>query len=201
MSTIYNVVLIGGTSHTGKSTIAQSLATRFGWCYRSTDGLARHPGRPWKKTGSVPRHVAEHYLSLSPEALLSSVLQHYKHTVWPLIDEIISSRLATIPIQPLVLEGSAILPNMVAERKDRNITALYLTADYELLKKRIYCSSQYGLKSSNGRAMVDNFLERAHLFNEYVACSLQISDKTVIAVKEASTVDSIEKQILMAISG
>lgn len=197
MNTLYNVVLIGGTSHTGKSTAAQSIATRFGWSYQSTDRLARHPGRPWRNDNSrVPQHVAEHYLSLSPEMLLKSVLQHYKHTVWPLVKTIIDSRSATDPVQPLILEGSAVLPEMVAERKGRNVTAFYLTASTELLKKRIYHSSQYELKSINEKAMIDSFWERACLFDEYVTCSLQSLDQIALNVSKTSTSDDTENQIL-----
>ena len=39
------VILIGGSSHVGKSTLAQSLASKLGWRYISTDSLARHPGQ------------------------------------------------------------------------------------------------------------------------------------------------------------
>ncbi|MEL7245323.1 MAG: 2-phosphoglycerate kinase, partial [Cyanobacteria bacterium J06573_2] len=41
------IILIGGSSHVGKSTLAQSLANKLNWNYISTDKLARHPGRPW----------------------------------------------------------------------------------------------------------------------------------------------------------
>lgn len=43
------VILIGGSSHAGKSTLAQALAAELGWSYGSTDKRARHPGRPWLK--------------------------------------------------------------------------------------------------------------------------------------------------------
>ena len=52
------VVLIGGTSHVGKSTVARALATSLGFRHVSTDRLARHPGRPWTTTRP---HVREHY--------------------------------------------------------------------------------------------------------------------------------------------
>ena len=42
------VVLIGGSSHVGKSTLSEALAARMGWERLSTDSLALHPGRPWK---------------------------------------------------------------------------------------------------------------------------------------------------------
>lgn len=61
MADKHKIILIGGSSHVGKSTFAQSLATHFGWSYCSTDKLARHPGRPWQNKGQeVPKHVADH---------------------------------------------------------------------------------------------------------------------------------------------
>ena len=63
------VILIGGSSHAGKSPLGLSLAAKFGWSYRSTDKLARHPGRPWVSANkkAIPEHVAEHYGTLSVE--------------------------------------------------------------------------------------------------------------------------------------
>lgn len=59
----HRILLIGGSSHVGKSTVAQSLASHLGWNYRSTDKLARHPGRPWQaKPKKVPNHVAAHVI-------------------------------------------------------------------------------------------------------------------------------------------
>ena len=56
------VLLIGGTSHTGKTTLAQSLAQQLDRDCISTDSLARHPGRPWKISDKeVPSHVVDHY--------------------------------------------------------------------------------------------------------------------------------------------
>jgi 2-phosphoglycerate kinase len=40
------VLLIGGTSNVGKSTVAQAVAKKLGFEVLSTDKLARHPGRP-----------------------------------------------------------------------------------------------------------------------------------------------------------
>lgn len=51
----------------------------LGWDYLTTDKLARHPGRPWSaETQTIPNRVANHYRTLSVEALLSDVLFHYR---------------------------------------------------------------------------------------------------------------------------
>ena len=75
-----------------------------------------------------------------------------------------------------------------------------MTADAGLLKKRIYCSSKYELKPSNEKAMIDSFVERAYLFNEYVALSLQSSGQAALAVNTTSTANDIENQVLKVIS-
>ena len=50
-----NVVLIGGSSHAGKSTVSESLAATLGWEHLSTDRQAAHPGRPWRPVPEVFR--------------------------------------------------------------------------------------------------------------------------------------------------
>jgi len=52
-----------------------------------------HPGRPWQaKPKKVPNHVADHYLLLSADELLTDVLRHYRENVWPLIEDIALNR-------------------------------------------------------------------------------------------------------------
>ena len=72
------IILIGGTSHIGKSTLGKALAIELKGEYIATDNLARHPGRPWSidKSATIKPHVAEYYQSLSARKLLSDVLIH-----------------------------------------------------------------------------------------------------------------------------
>jgi predicted kinase len=63
------VVLIGGTSNVGKSTVADEVAARLRFERWSTDSLARHPGRPWRTDGDeLPPHAAEHYRDLTVDS-------------------------------------------------------------------------------------------------------------------------------------
>lgn len=76
------LLLIGGASHVGKSTLAQSLASHLKWNCYSTDKLARHPGRPWQEGNKeIPQHVARYYEQLSADELIQDVLYHYRKTV------------------------------------------------------------------------------------------------------------------------
>lgn len=161
------VILIGGTSHVGKSTLAHSIALKLGWRHISTDKLARHPGRPWRmKPKTVPEHVAEHYLSLSVDELITDVLLHYKNNVWPMIESLVVSHSTDLSTDCLVMEGSALWPELVVSLKLDNISAIWLTANNDLLEKRIYNESQYKEKTLREKAMIDKFLKRTLVYNE-----------------------------------
>ena len=155
------VILIGGTSHVGKSTVSEALAAALGWEYQSTDSLARHPGRPWKPApDTVPDHVAEHYLTLSVDELVDDVLRHYRVNVWPSVAGIVASYSNQTASPGLVLEGSALWPELAARLDFGKVAAIWLTAGEEVLRQRIREGSGYGSKSSREREMIDKFLQR-----------------------------------------
>ncbi|WP_030737061.1 AAA family ATPase [Streptomyces griseus] len=157
------VVLIGGTSNTGKSTVAGRLAERLGFEHRSTDGLARHPGRPWRTPEhEVPPHVAEHYATSAPDELLASVLAHYER-LWPRIEGLITDR-ARLGAAGLVLEGSALLPERVARLTVPRTAAVWLTADDAVLRDRVRTAGRYARASEQERLLMDRFLARTHRF-------------------------------------
>lgn len=160
------VILIGGSSHSGKSALSESIAATLGWNKISTDTLARHPGRPWKsEPEKVPDHVAEHYLSLSVDELIKDVLHHYRVNVWPKVEEIVASHIKDPSSNGLIIEGSALWPELVATLELRNIAALWLTTSEEVFRQRIRDESLYHSKSLRGRRMIDKFLERTLVYN------------------------------------
>ena len=160
------VILIGGSSHAGKSALAESLASRLGWEWLSTDSLARHPGRPWKTLPqTVPEHVAEHYLSLSIDELINDVLRHYR-SMWPNIEAIIASHATDFSASQFILEGSALWPESVATLDFDNVAAFWLTADDALFQKRIHTESRFSEASAQGKIMIQKFLQRTLLYNE-----------------------------------
>jgi 2-phosphoglycerate kinase len=160
------VVLIGGSASVGKSTLAASLAGRLGWPCLSTDQLARHPGRPWKTSQrSVPEHVAEHYLSLSVEELVEDVLRHYQG-MWPGIEAIIRKHAEERSAGRLILEGSALWPELVATLDCGCVGAVWLTASDELFRARITQMSGFEESSVRERRMVEKFLERTWLYDQ-----------------------------------
>jgi 2-phosphoglycerate kinase len=156
------VFLVGGTSHVGKSTLAARLAAAVGWTVRSTDRLARHPGRPWRDDRSrLPDDVVAHYSSESASGLVDSVLRHYRRNVWPIADALVRSHLDN-PFDPgLVLEGSAILPEAVCAAGFEGCGSVWLTASDDLIRERIFESSRYSTRSPGERKLIDAFVQRA----------------------------------------
>ncbi|MEU5046224.1 AAA family ATPase [Streptomyces griseorubiginosus] len=155
------VVLIGGTSNTGKSTVAGAVAERLGFEHRSTDLLARHPGRPWRTPErEVPPHVAEHYATLPVDELTDSVLAHYER-LWPRIEELIAEHAEHADSPGLVLEGSALWPERVAALAAPHTAAVWLTADETVVRARIRAGGRYDEASEQERFLMDKFLARS----------------------------------------
>lgn len=160
-----SVVLIGGTSNVGKSTLAQALTRRLGWSCVSTDSLGRHPGRPWTVAdGQVPVHVAEHYRSLSIEELATEQLRHYAR-MWPQIRSLIETH-ARDHAGGLIVEGSGVWPDRVAEISDPKVAAIWLTASPATVRGRIYSASRYAELGVDATILVDKFVGRSIRYNE-----------------------------------
>jgi 2-phosphoglycerate kinase len=184
------VVLIGGTSHVGKSTIARELAAVLGWAFLSTDQLARHPGRPWRDDASrIPADVVDHYATHSTAELVEAVNRHYRENVWPIVSAIVRSHVKN-PFDPgLVLEGSAILPECVATASLDGTRWLWLRAPEPLVTERILGSSGYAGRSADQQQLIDAFLARALQFQRHLAsaaerCDMQQVDATDPALLE-----------------
>jgi 2-phosphoglycerate kinase len=189
-------ILIGGTSNAGKSSVARQLADQLGWTHISTDSLARHPGRPWKsKPETVPEHVVEHYSKLSTDELIASVLTHYRN-IWPLSEALIRQYVDGTETGGLVLEGSALWPELVSSLQLPNIGAVWLTAGDELLRTRIYRESQYDEKDAEGRSLIDKFVGRTLRYNHLMMEDLSRFGLPHIVVDQDAMIDAVADQCL-----
>ncbi|MEN0118373.1 MAG: hypothetical protein AAGD15_16715 [Agrobacterium cavarae] len=155
--------LIGGSSHAGKSTLGEAVANYLGCRCISTDSLAKHPGRPWRDPPELPPpHVVEHYRDLALDQMMQSVLAHYRSMWSPLVLPLIESG------ERLVLEGSALLPELVSQLDTQHVRAIWLVAAEGVLERRITAESDYGSRDPDARFLIDKFAQRAVAFNRFV---------------------------------
>ena len=195
------VVLVGGTSHAGKSTLARALAERLGGEALSTDQLARHPGRPWRHgERDVPPHVAEHYGGLAPEALLDSVMRHYE-AMWPGVRELIERRADDPTAAPLVLEGSALLPARVAELARPDVGAVWLIGDEPLLAARIRRESGFEAAGEPERRLIAAFTQRTWRYQRAILANLERLGLPQLTVSDDAGGDALAERALALLAG
>ena len=196
-----SVVLIGGTSNVGKSTLAQALARRLGWSCVSTDSLGRHPGRPWTVAeGPIPAHVAEHYLSLSIEDLATEQLRHYAR-MWPQIRSLIETHARDHAAGGLIVEGSGVWPDRVAEISDPEIAAIWLTASPATVRGRIYSASRYAVLADDATILVDKFVGRSIRYNEMMLSAVRRLGLACVDVDDACSPGALLEQSLRLLDG
>ncbi len=92
------------------------------------------------------------------------VLRHYRETVWPAIAAIINDQAS----DRLILEGSALLPELVNTLNLTHIAAIWLTATNQFLRGRIDAESDYASRSPSEKILIDQFVARNNLFNDYI---------------------------------
>jgi shikimate kinase len=190
------VLLIGGTSHVGKSTLAQALAAKLSGEHVSTDSLARHPGRPWAtSSGPFPKHLRKHYLSLSVDDLTAEQLRHYQR-LWPRIEEMAAARATETGARRLILEGSGVLPQHAAALK--STAAVWLTAGGNILRDRIYSASRFDELAPEEKDIVEKFLGRTKQYDRLILNTVSDLGLTSIDTSAAPTTAELVEQCLQA---
>lgn len=184
-----SVLLIGGTSHAGKSTLGRAVAERFGWRMCSTDYLARHPGRPWRNDGTtVPPHVIEHFTTHSVDELVEDVVRHYR-SVWPQVENLIKEA-----GEGLVVEGSAVLPELATRLNPGYGRAVWLIGEEGTFQERIFIESRCDSATGTNRAAIEMFGLRSERFNEYIRNEVQRSG--LQSISAASDFNEQMKEVL-----
>jgi 2-phosphoglycerate kinase len=195
------VVLIGGTSHVGKSTIAHVVADRLGYESLSTDGLARHPGRPYRTPErQVPAHVAEHYSSLTADQLITSVLDHYER-LWPRIEDLVTACATSSDAGPgLVVEGSALWPVRVATLTVPATAAVWLTAAEDVLRARVYWAGRYEEATGEERRLMEKFVARTERYQRLMVDAVDRLGLERIDVGAGRSVAELADAVLAAVT-
>lgn len=187
-------ILIGGTSHVGKSTFAKMVALALGRDLISTDDLARHPGRPWP---TVRAEVAEYYSNLSDETIHWFLKVHHEN-LWPRIEHIIDVHRQAA--KPFVLEGAALRPEYMARIETGVVLPLLLHCSDALLRKRLIEGSRLEDADEATSALIGKFIKRSLRDNDDLLDAARKMQIRCIDVGVPGAIDTLAKELRDALS-
>jgi len=162
VASVPSVLLIFGTSHVGKSTLAAKIGAANGSPILSTDKMGRHPGRPWP---NAKPQVAEFYSKLTDDTIYWFLRRHHEN-MWPLIRQTLQDGLQSE--MGLVIEGSALRPEFLAELPQTGIQSVGLYAENGFLRQRIETESNYLQRDKAARTLIDAFVRRSLTDNDHL---------------------------------
>ncbi|CUX09217.1 hypothetical protein [Agrobacterium genomosp. 13] len=190
MRPTFSTILISGTSHVGKSTLAGLLGAKLGCEAISTDSLARHPGRPWP---GIPAPVEEYYTQLSAETIHWFLKVHHQN-IWPLIRGLIDSKARTG--NQAVFEGAALRPEFVAPLLGEATAGVFLHAENDFLLERMRSQARYNDAASGQRRIMDAFIERSLRENAEMMASARQLGMPLVDVENPAALDSLVTELV-----
>ena len=178
-------ILIAGTSHVGKSTLAGLLSEKLGCEAISTDSLARHPGRPWP---GIPAPVEDYYTQLSAETIHWFLKVHHQN-IWPLIRSLIDNTSGTG--NPAIFEGAALRPEFISPLLGGTVAGVFLHAGNDFLLERMRSHAQYDDATASQRQIMDAFIERSLRENTEMLASAQQHHLPVVDVTKPQALETL----------
>lgn len=178
-------ILIAGTSHVGKSTLAGLLSEKLGCEAISTDSLARHPGRPWP---GIPAPVEDYYTQLSAETIHWFLKVHHQN-IWPLIRSLIDNTSGTG--NPAIFEGAALRPEFISPLLGGTVAGVFLHAGNDFLLERMRSHAQYDDATASQRRIMDAFIERSLRENTEMLASAQQHNVAVVDVTKPQALETL----------
>jgi 2-phosphoglycerate kinase len=195
----WDVLLIGGISGSGKTTVAKQLGLRLGLPWLQVDDLRL--ALQWSQA-TLPQHTKDLYFflesrvwQLAPEHICTSLIA-VGEVLSPAIEIVIENHLDTAA--PAILEGDAILPSLLIRpalqkhMHNKQIQAVFLIESEE---ENIFTNIQKRDRGTAGRTEKELRTEaRAKwLYGQWLA---QEAQRLQIPVLEARPWDSLSDRIL-----
>ncbi|GLQ53688.1 hypothetical protein [Devosia nitrariae] len=188
-------LLIAGTSHCGKSTLAQRVGAALGWRVTSTDKMGRHPGRPWP---SIPAPVEEYYEALTDETIYWFLRVHHTN-MWPLLVREIAAQVTAGG--GFVFEGSALRPESIATLNHKGVAAVCLYADQAFLAERMRQESGYASKDDRQKLLIDKFIARSLRDSTESVEAARAHGIPIVDVADAGALEETAEQLVARASG
>jgi 2-phosphoglycerate kinase len=187
------VILIGGASGAGKTTLASALASRLGSDSMSADDLFiaaktfttphTHPGM---HVMNVPNYI-DYFTNSTVDKLTADATEQHQ-AFWPVIERVIRFRL--LEHRPIVIDGWFFRPKWISELNLDNVRSFWLVADSQVLEKREREQGTWE-RSSNPEQMIQNHLGRSYWYNDLIRRQAEELGSEILHQDGTVSVDSL----------
>lgn len=200
---IPRVILIGGSPTSGKSTVAQAMAVQLGHSVIATDDLgaaARGVTGPAEAPDLFAMRAQDHrayYISHPVETLLEHAQRSHR-ALWPAIESVIQDH-ATWS-SPAILEGWALLPDLVARLDLSGVAAVWLEVPGSVLEARVRANTSLFAEASNPELMIRRFTQRSVEFGRWLRAETSVLQLPLVRLSGAETPEEASQALLHALS-
>ncbi len=193
------VLLIGGPSGAGKTTLARSVAARLGFLSTTVDDLvttARLVTDPeaqpdFHRMGGVG--WLEYFTTGPPERLVADAIA-LEQAMWPILMRLIDRREADKA--PIVMDWWLFNPDLVAEVSDVVIQSVWLHIDPVVLDRRERSLTEFREGSSDPERMHANFMHRSLWRNELIRERATALDLPLVRQTGERSVEELTSEVL-----
>lgn len=197
-----NVILIGGVSGAGKTTLGKALANRLGAERLTVDDLAAgargittaesHPGLHGMTQAVTGLNWIEYCISRSVEQLTSDATAEHL-AMWPAVQGVIRLHASKGP--QIVIDGWYFRPEMISELDNDNVASFWLVAKREVLEERERNFDE-GRNSSDAERFLANFLGRSYWYNDLIEEQAKRFDLPILYQDGSRTPDDLVDAVM-----
>ncbi len=190
-----HVRFLGGSSGSGKSTIARRLAAEHGLRLVSAEQFSAYVPRTTADDAPllhafVSMDMDERWVERSPEVMYETFHGFHGETFPHVVEDL----RALPPSEPVLVEGFPLLPNLVAPLLTRPDQAVWLlaTAAFRRAAFDSRCSTwEIPRKTSNPQRALENLLARDELFGDAVRSQAEALELRIVDVDIGTSVEQL----------
>lgn len=202
MSDAHPVILLGGAPLSGKTAAARLIGQRRGMPVISTDHLgeaARAVTTPASHPDlhrCAPVDHREYYASSSPDRLLDDALKAH-HALWPAIEAVIRRHLQWAG--PAVIEGWALLPDLVRPIASPALCAVWIEAPEPVMRSRLQADTGFVGGAADPLLLIERFVGRSACMNHWLRARMLVCGLPHVVLSGTESPDDVSSLCLEAI--
>ncbi len=123
-------------------------------------------------------------------------MSHYEKNVLPQVKTIVNSHVSDLSTECLILEGSALWPEFVANLVGNGVKGIWLTASDQLFCYRIKSESNFDNVSEDDKYLIQKFLDRTLFYNKRMREKVEGLGLICIDVESVSMTDELSNKCI-----